>query len=346
MLQRTHHHRASYRSAVLAVFVLAALCWQAPFAAAAERIKLGVIKTTSSGPIYIAIERGYFAAEGIEAELTFFDAAQPIAVATVSGDVDIGSTGLTAGFYALAGQGALRIIGAQGREAPGFHNLGYMVSNRAYESGVTSLKNIAGHSVAVSQTGAPGHYVIGALAEKYGVDLAKLRVLPLQSVPNIYSALTGGQADLGVTIITVPIMPSIDRGDLKILAWVGDEMAFQDRGFFVTTKTANERRDMIERFFRGYLKGVADYRAAFIGPDDKPKDGPTAPDILAIIGKYVGQPVAAIKLGIAYVDPKLQVNVQDILHQIAWYKSQGMLKSDVNGEDVLDKRYVIPLPQK
>jgi NitT/TauT family transport system substrate-binding protein len=221
-----------------------------------------------------------------------------------------------------------------------------MVSNRAYEAGVTSLKNVAGRSVAVSQTGAPGHYVIGALAEKYGVDLAKLRVLPLQSVPNIYSALTGGQADLGVTIITVPIMPSIDRGDLRILAWVGDEMAFQDRGFFVATKTANERRDTIERFFRGYLKGVADYRAAFIGSDDKPKNGPTAPDILAIIGKYVGQPVEAIKLGIAYVEPQLRVNVPDILHQIAWYKSQGMLKNDVNGDDILDKRYVIPLPQK
>ena len=152
------------RLAALALVTLTVVCGRvAP--AAAEKIKLGVIKTTSSGPIYIAIERGYFAAEGIDAEMVFFDAAQPIAVATVSGDVDIGSTGLTAGFYALAGQGALKIIGAQGREAPGFHNLGYMVSNRAFDSGVTSLKNVAGRSVAVSQTGAPGHYVIGALAE-------------------------------------------------------------------------------------------------------------------------------------------------------------------------------------
>lgn len=345
MPDKTTRIAAWRRYLLLATFTVAALFLLAPLAAA-EKIKLGVIKTTSSGPIYIAIERGYFAAEGIEAELVFFDAAQPIAVATVSGDVDIGSTGLTAGFYGLAGQGALRIIGAQGREAPGFHNLGYMVSNRAYEAGLKSLKNVAGHSVAVSQTGAPGHYVIGALAEKYGVELASVRILALQSVPNIYSALTGGQADLGVTIITVPIMPSIDRGDLKILAWVGDEMAFQDRGFFVATKTANEKRDMIERFFRGYRKGVNDYRAAFIGPGEVPKDGPTAPDILAIIGKYVGQPVAAIKLGIAYVDPELRVNVKDILHQIAWYKSQGMLKADVNGDDILDKRYVIPLPER
>ena len=311
---------------------------------AADKIKLGVIKTTSSGPIYIAIENGYFGAEGIDAELVFFDAAQPIAVATVSGDVDIGATGLTAGFYGLAGQGALRIIGAQGREAPGFHNLAYLVSNHAYQSGVTSLKAVAGHAVAVSQAGSPGHYVIGALAEKYGVDLATIRILPLQSVPSIYSALTGSQTDLGVTVVTVPAMPAIDRGDLRVLAWVGDELAFQDRGFFVATKTANERQELIERFFRGYKKGVADYRAAFIGPDETPQDGPTAPEILAIIAKYVGQPVAAIKLGIAYIDPALRVNVKDILHQIAWYKAQGMLKGEVRGEEILDKRYVVPLP--
>jgi NitT/TauT family transport system substrate-binding protein len=214
-------------------------------AGAADKIKLGVIKTTSSGPIYIAIEKGYFAAAGIEAELVFFDAAQPIAVATVSGDVDVGSTGLTAGFYAFAAQGAVRIIGGQGREAPGFHNLGYMVSNHAYDGGLKSLKDMAGHSVAVSQTGAPGHYVIGALAEKYGVDLASIKVLSLQSVPNIFTALIGGQTDGGVTIVTVPIMPAIDRGELRVLAWVGDELDFQDRAIFVSAKTDSERSDML-----------------------------------------------------------------------------------------------------
>lgn len=315
-------------------------------AQAADKVKIGIIKTTSSGPIYIAVEKGYFAAAGIDPELIFFDAAQPVAVATVSGDIDVGSTGLTAGFYAFASQGAVKIIGGQGREAPGFHNLGYFVSNRAYDAGFKSLKDAAGHTIALSQTGSPGHYVVGALAEKYGINLADIKVVSLQSVPNIFSALTGGQVDAGVTVVTVPVMPSIARGDLRVLRWIGDELNFQDRAIFVTTKTANDRRELLTRFLGAFRKGTADYRAAFIGPNEQPQEGPTAPAMLSIIGKYVGQPPEAIKLGLAYVDGQLRVNTQDILHQIAWYKSQGLLKGDVSPEQIFDSNFVVPLDRK
>jgi NitT/TauT family transport system substrate-binding protein len=315
-------------------------------ASAADKVRIGVIKTTSSGPIYISIDKGYFAAANIEPELVFFDAAQSVAVATVSGDVDIASTGLTAGFYAFAAQGAVKIIAGQGREAPGFHNLGYFVSNRAYQDGLKSLKDLRGRTVAVSQTGSPGHYVIGALAEKYGVDLGSIKIVSLQSVPNIFSALTGGQTDAGVTVVTIPVMPVIDRGDLRVLAWIGDEMPFQDRAVYVATKTDRERSEMLTRFLGAYRKGIADYRAAFVGPNDGPTNGPTAPEMLAIIGRYVGQPPEAVKLGMGYADGEMRVNTADIMHQIAWYKLQGMLKGDVSEDQLFDKNFVKPLAAK
>lgn len=309
----------------------------------AEHIKIAALKTTGAGPLYLGVENGYFAAEGLEAELVYFDAAQPVAVAVASGDVDIGATGLTAGFYNLAARGTLRIIGGQGHEAPGFHNLAYLVSNRAFAAGLTSLRAVGGHSVAVTQAGTPGHYVIGALAEKYGVPLAAIRLTQLQSVPNIVSSLTGGQVDAGVTVVTVPMMPAIGRGDLKVLAWVGDELPFQDRALFVAAKTADGRSDMLQRFLRAFTKGAQAYHDAFIGPDERPKDGPTAPQTIAVIAKYVGLPPDAVRLGIAYVDPKLRVNVDDVRRQIAWYKAQHMVKPEVDADAILDKRYIVPL---
>ena len=127
---------------------------------------------------------------------------------------------------------------------------------------------------------------------------------------------------------------------------MGDEIAFQDRAIFVATRTANERRDTIERFFRAFRKGAQDYHDAFIGPDERPKDGPAAAETIAIIGKYVSQPPEAVKLGIAYVDPSLRVNVADLMRQIAWYKAQGMVKAEADGETIVDKRYVVPLPPR
>ncbi|HEY1504829.1 MAG TPA: hypothetical protein VGF92_11060 [Stellaceae bacterium] len=34
------------------------------------------------------------------------------------------------------------------------------------------------------------------------------------------------------------------------------------------------------------------------------------------------------------------------MHQISWFKSQGMLKSSVDGETIVDKRYVVPMPPR
>ena len=324
------------------LLALAALALIAP--ARAEHVKIGAIKTTSAGPLYLAIERGYFKAQGIDAELVFFDAAQPIAVAVVSGAIDIGATGLTAGFYNLAGQGALRIIGAQGREAPGFHALGFFESNRAYDAGLKSLDDLAGHSAGITGQGTPAHYALGVIAEKHGVALSSMRITPLGSVPNIVSAVVGGQVDLGLTVLTVPMMPQIQRGDLRVLAWVGDNLQMQDRALFVSTKMADQQHDLIERFFTAFKKGAQDYHDALIGPDGRPHDGPGAADVVALIAKYTAQPPEAVKVGIAYVEPTLRVNVADVMRQIAWYKGQGMVKPEVDGNAFIDKRYVVPLP--
>ncbi|HEY3916818.1 MAG TPA: ABC transporter substrate-binding protein [Stellaceae bacterium] len=313
-------------------------------AAAAETIKIGGAKTASGGPGYIAIEKGYFAAEGLDAQLVFFDSALPNTMAVVSGDVDFGATGLSAGFYNLAGQGALRIIGAQGHESPGFHTIGYFVSKRAYAAGFTSLRELAGHTIGIGQFGTPGHYVLGATAQKYSIDLGRIHLVALQSNANVISALLGGQIDGTVTVLATPLIPLIDRGDIRVLSWVGDEMPFQDRAIFTATKTADTRPDLVRRFLRAYRKGAQDFHDAFIGPDERPHDGPTAPATVALIAKYVEQSPEQVRAGIAYIDPQLRVNTADVLRQIAWYKAQGMLKGDVDGNRIIDKRYVVALP--
>ena len=106
-------------------------------AAHGEAIKIGILKVGASGPLYIAQDRGYFAAENLQVELANFGAGQAVAVAVAAGDVDIGVTGLTAGLYNLASGGQIRVVAGLHREAPGFRTQGYFASKRAYESGLT-----------------------------------------------------------------------------------------------------------------------------------------------------------------------------------------------------------------
>ena len=55
-------------------------------ASAAEHIKVCTVKTFGGGPTFVAKDKGFFAAQGLNAEVVMFNSAQPIAVAVTSGD--------------------------------------------------------------------------------------------------------------------------------------------------------------------------------------------------------------------------------------------------------------------
>lgn len=50
----------------------------------ALKARIGVLRLSSSAPVFIAQDKGYFREAGLDIELKFFDAAQPIAVAQSS----------------------------------------------------------------------------------------------------------------------------------------------------------------------------------------------------------------------------------------------------------------------
>jgi NitT/TauT family transport system substrate-binding protein len=310
-------------------------------AAQAEQIKIGVLKTTASGPIFIANAKGYFAAEGLEAEVVFFASAQPIAVAAASGAIDFGNAGFTGGFYGLASDGALRIISGGASEVPGYHNQAFLASNKAWDAGLRSLKDMPGHSFAVSQIGSPPHYALGLAAQKYGFDLSSVRILPLQSIPATEAALTGGQADAsGATGSLAGVI--LARGDAKLLGYMGDETPYQLSGTFASRKTADERGDTVRRFLRALEKGYRDYYGAFI-QDGKRHDGPTAPEMLAIVAKGTGQKLEDTARGLPYIDAKGRLDVANVIRQYEWYKAQGMIKGAAAPATIIDKRYVVTL---
>jgi len=130
------------------------------------KAKVGVLRLSSSAPVFIAQDKGYFREAGLDIELKFFDAAQPIAVATTSGDIDFGITAFTAGLYNLAGKGTLKVIGGMSREKAGYPLIGYFASNNAYAAGLKTPKDLAGKRIAVTQTGSSFHYSLGLLAER------------------------------------------------------------------------------------------------------------------------------------------------------------------------------------
>jgi NitT/TauT family transport system substrate-binding protein len=305
-------------------------------------IKVGTGPVTASGPLYIAQERGYFAAEHITAEMVSMDAAQSVAQGVVAGALDIGATAATAAAYNLGAKGGLKIIGGQGREVPTFHGAAIIASNAGWDKGVKSLKDLGGRHIGIVQVGGPIHYELELANEKYHIDPKSQSLVALQGLSNTATAVAGNQVDAAVEVSTFTLK-LIDTQKAHLLAWVGDETPWQNTLIMVSTKTADEKKPMIDAFMRAYRKGAHDYHDAFTTPDGKRKDGPTAPAILAIMSKALNQSPEQLDQGISYDDPDAKLDVKDVLHQIEWFKAQNMLPADADGNKMIDKRYAVPL---
>ena len=315
-----------------------------PPAAAADKIKIAVVSSLSSAPILVAEAKGYFTDQGLDAALVHFDSAQPVAVAVAAGDIDFGSTGLTGAFFTLAHNGILKLIGAGTWERKGFHGLGLIASNQAYAAGVTSIAALKGHSVAITQLGTALHYNLSLMLHKDGVDLKDVRVLPLQSNPNVASAITGGQADAAM-LSSGNAFTLINKGNAHLLGWLGDEMGeAQGDGTYTSAKDANDRPDVVRHFLAAFRKGEATWDAAFLDANGKRADRPSAPEMIGIVAKGLGVSPEVVRLGVPYFDPKARVSMPDVQGALDWYYAQGMMKTHIDARTITDFRYAIEAP--
>ncbi len=314
-------------------------------AVAAEKVKVAVVSSLGSAPIFVADAKGYFKDEGLDVELVHFDSAQPVAVAVAAGDVDFGSSGLTGAFFTFADNGVLKLIGAGTWERPGFQGLGLIASNQAWDSGVKSIAALKGHSVAITQVGTALHYALYLMLKKYNVDLKDVRVLPLQSNPNVGSAITGGQAD-GALLSSGNAFALINKNSAHMLGWLGDELGdAQGDGTYTSTKDANDRPDAVKHFLAAFRKAEQTWDAAFLDANGNRADQPSAPEMVAIAAKGLGVSENVVKLGLPYFDPQARVSVADVQGALDWYYAQGMMKMHVDAHKITDFRYAIEAPE-
>jgi NitT/TauT family transport system substrate-binding protein len=308
---------------------------------AADHVTVGTTRLMGYVSVPVGLAHGYFQAQGLDVEQVFFDSAQPIAVAAASGDIDFGIAGPSAGFYNLAAGGQVKLIGASGGDSKGFHALEFLASNKAWDAGLKTPHDLPGHSVAITQLGTALHNILGILAERDGFPLSAIEVRPLQSNGVVTSALIGGVVDAAV-MPNGPILNLVDKGEIKFLGWTSDYAPLSAGVMLLTGKRdLDERGDVVKRFLIAYREAGRDIHDAFTGPGEVRQDGPTAPDIIKLISEFTGLPPDQVEKGAPYVQPDARIDVAGYSGQMAWLKSQGLLKDNVHFEDLVDTRYAL-----
>jgi NitT/TauT family transport system substrate-binding protein len=306
------------------------------------KAKVGVLRLSSSAPVFIAQDKGYFKDAGLDFDLKFFDAAQPIAVATASGDIDFGVTAFTAGLYNLAGKGVLKVIGGMSREKAGFPLIGYFASNNAYAAGLKTPKDLAGKRIAVTQVGSSFHYSLGLLADKYGFKLSDVKVLPMQSLSNAAAALKGETVDAALLPVSTARKLMDDNG-AKLLGWVGDETPWQLGAVFASPKTLANKA-LVTRLLGALQRADHEYHdviLAQVKDGNAPINEATKP-LLEIIAKYTNLPLEQVVGNCAYIDPEGRLDVKNVANQINWLQGHGFVDKGFDADAIIAKDYVKP----
>lgn len=304
-------------------------------------LRIGALRLPSSGPLFVAIERGYFRDEGLTPEVTWFDAAAAVPVAVVSRDLDVGVTGLTAAAFNLAARGGIRFIASQTREEPGFRLNAVVATRRAYEGGFTSLPEIAGRRIGITTFGSTFHYNFALLARKYGFPLSRITFVPMQTLQNLQAALVGGQID-GALFPAVQSRQLEGSGAVRILAWASDEVRWQLGAVFAHPRTIQSQRPMLERFVRAYQKGARAFHQAFNMRDGAGRvvRGSEYDELMAIIARYARQSPAQLQDVMPFIDAEARIDVGSLYDQVRFWQEAKMVERSAEPAPMFDLSFI------
>ena len=312
----------------------------APALAMNKKITVGALRFTSHSGSFIAVERGYFADAGLDVELKFFQAAQPMAVAVASGDVDYAVTAVSGGLISLADKGAVKVIGGALSEEPGIDGQKILASDAAFQAGLTGPAMLDGKTFGMSTAGSSFHYMGSKIAAAEGVSMS---YRPLQKVGAIIGALKTGQIDAW-SIVPHIAKPLAAGGEVHIIGNVSDYLPnYQVTTVFTSSGNAADERDMTQGFLAGFSQGVTDYNAAMI---DR-ADGDTGVDeMVDLIHRYVytdrprEKAAPSIINGTMRLNAGAALNMASIADQLAWFQGEGLVDEGITLETLVDSSYV------
>jgi len=244
---------ARWSALVLGMICSIALPWNSESAEQAltvkpekTRLEVGTAGSgTTSLPLFIALEAGYFAKRGLNVSVNQVGAT--IAVqGVISGTIDIYQGGTAAIAANLAGADIIYVAAAVDRNSLILFG----------QKGITSFESLRGKSIATTFPGAFGEIAIRMTARKQGIEVGKdLKLLYHRSPPEALSTFFVGNAD-GLVISPPQTELAKQQGYPIIIDYYKEGLKIVGPGTSVTREFLQKYPNTIKAFLMSYLDGV------------------------------------------------------------------------------------------
>jgi NitT/TauT family transport system substrate-binding protein len=304
---------------------------------AADVVHVGILNTIGDIAVHIADAKGYFAQEGIQADLIPFDASAKMIPSLGTGDLDVGGGATAASFFnAIDRKIGVRIVADKGRTEPGYVYQSVMIRTDLIKSGrFKSFADLKGLKFAQGAAGVGPWSVLNEAAKKGGVKYSEIEKVYLP-FPQQVAALQSGAID--GSIMNEPFK--------TIVAAQGLAVEFSPTEDFFSTyelsllifgeKFMTERKDVASRFMKAFLRGSRDYNDALSNGRWRTDGG--ADDVIRIFSSRTKTPEDLLrKITPQAADPDGKVALESVRRDLAFFQEQGdVTNKTLKVEDCID----------
>lgn len=230
------------------------------------KIKVNSAGLSGEAGLYLALDKGYFAAEGIQIELIQAAAANSSTdtLAQLSGgDLDIGSLGMSSTLFNAIARG-VGVVGLlpMNTISKGDRSSGLVVRQDHIDSGrYKTPKDLKGMKVAVLTLGGTGHYNVRRAAQAAGLKDDDVEYTTL-TFPDAVVALANKSIDAAFEVEPfIGVAKAKGAGSLMVPA-ADTSLGAPSIIFVANAAFATKNKEAVQRFLVAMLKGQRDYVAA------------------------------------------------------------------------------------
>ena len=299
-------------------------------------MKVGLLASLTTGPYFIAQERGYFRDYGIDVSDEVFDTGAKMVPSLATGGLDVGSGAISAGlFNAVSRDISLKLVAQQASSTPGHGNIAMFVRKDLIDSGAfKDYPDMQGRKVAVTAKASQSEVLLDHALQKGGLQLSDIEEIEL-SVGDMAAAFTTKNLDIG--FINEPTATAtVDKG--FAVRWKGGDEIYPNQLFttwMYSEKFARERPDVGVKFMAAIMRGTRDFIDAF----DKGKDKAGIVDIMVRHTPVTDRSLYD-RMVTAGMDPNGVIDTRALEADEDWYVSHGQVTQKVRVADFVDPSFV------
>lgn len=296
-------------------------------------IKVGTARAISVGATLYAMKHGYFKEAGINVDLDYINSSADVMAMVAQNQYQIVEGGVSAGYFNAVSKGLPLSIVADRTSSPLFHNI--MIRNELKDT-IKTIKDLKGKTIASNGPGSITTYEVGQVLASAGLTLAdvEIKVVPFTQMG---LALKNGAVDAALLI--PPFTYQVrDQGLGLMFADPDDYQKPQPVALavnIINTDWAGKNKELVQKYFVAYLKGVRAYCQAYHG------GGPREEIIdLLVQSGTERNPDNLRKLPWQSRSVNGQVNTASVLDEQEFYLRNKFISAKLPLEKLVDHSYV------